>query len=496
MKNSLLIYPHQLFKIEHFPPNIDLVYIIEDPLLFSQFKFHKKKLVLHRASMKYYQAYLELNGYKTKYIELAKLSSSKDIGSFLVKDAHKSLSFFDLTDDWLGELLEESLELAHIEHVIIESPSFICSREYVTEYFSKYKIKKTRPLLLDFYKQLRIKYNILIDNERPKGGVWSLDAENRKKLPKGTKVPSAYQTPENEYITEAKKYVNKNFSQHYGSTDNFVYAVTHQDAQNALAHFINNSLYNFGPYEDAVVEKENNLFHSILTPYLNNGLLTPDEVIRAVLIHTETNEVPLESLEGFVRQVLGWREYMRGVYLIYGRSMRTSNILRAKNKLPESFWNGTTGIVPVDDSIKKAIDSAYLHHIPRLMIMGNFMNLCAVDPDEAYKWFMELFIDAYDWVMVPNVYAMSLYADGGSITTKPYISGSNYVLKMSDYKKGDWSDIWDALFWDFTVKHRERLDKEGRMGFVMIQLKKKSEEDLKKIADTAKNFKSGLFSGY
>ncbi len=493
MTHVLLIYPHQLFRAENISADISVFYLIEDPLFFTQFKFHKKKLVLHRASMKYYQAYLESLGYQTKYIDSAKLAESQDILKILEKDKVKQVSFFDLTDDWLERFLTEGLDKSEISYMVIESPSFICSREYVTDYFLRHKEKKTRPLLLDFYKQLRIKHGILVDQGRPKGGMWSLDAENRKKLPKGMQVPTPYQSDKTTYTEEAIEYVNKNFADHYGSTDDFVYAVTHDDALDALDHFIKHCLYNFGPYEDAVVESQNILFHSVLTPYLNNGLLTPNEVLKKVLEHSEHYEIPLESLEGFVRQVLGWREYMRGVYLVYGRSMRTSNIFKADNKLPESFWNATTGIVPIDDSIRKTIDTAYLHHIPRLMIMGNFMNLCAIHPDEVYKWFMELFIDAYDWVMVPNVYAMALYADGGSITTKPYISGSNYIVKMSDYKKGTWSEIWDALFWNFVSKHNERLSSEGRMHFVMSIWSKKTDEERKLIQEEAAKYKDEMF---
>jgi deoxyribodipyrimidine photolyase-related protein len=214
----------------------------------------------------------------------------------------------------------------------------------------------------------------------------------------------------------------------------------------------------------------------MLSPLLNVGLLTPRYVLDQTLRYAEKNKVALSSLEGFVRQIIGWREYVRAVYVYLGTDMRNSNYFGSEYAIPESFWKGTTGIAPVDDTIKTTLAHGYAHHIQRLMIMGNFMNLCQFKPDEVYKWFMELYVDAYDWVMVPNVYGMALYADGGKITSKPYVSGSSYILKMSNYKKGEWSEIWDGLFWSFVGKHYETLSKEGRLGFIGVTYQKMSKE--------------------
>jgi deoxyribodipyrimidine photolyase-related protein len=324
-----------------------------------------------------------------------------------------------------------------------------------------------------FYTWQRKRLRILLSEDgTPVGGKWSYDELNRKKLPKGTTIPPVYSPQVDAYVEEAKEYVERNFSENPGVVDRFAYAVTHEEAQRCLKDFLKNRLEHFGPYEDAMSTDHKIMFHSVLSPYLNIGLLTPEDVIAATTAHALKHEIPLQSLEGFVRQVIGWREYMRLLYQDKGRTMRTSNYLGAARKLASSFWEGTTGLLPLDHTIKSVLETGYAHHIERLMVLGNVMTLLGVDPDEAYRWFMELFIDAYDWVMVPNIYAMALYADGGSSTTKPYVSGSHYLRTMSNYPKGEWESAWDALYWNFFKTHEKLLAKENRLGFAGMQLKR------------------------
>jgi len=225
------------------------------------------------------------------------------------------------------------------------------------------------------------------------------------------------------------------------------------------------------------------VFHAVLTPMLNTGLIAPQEVINAVMKHAQG--VPLNSLEGFVRQVIGWREFMRLVYIQVGAMQRKRNFWNYTKPIPKAFYDGTTGIEPVDHVIKQVLRTGYCHHIERLMILGNFLLLCEVHPDAVFQWFMELFIDAYDWVMVPNVYGMSQHADGGYTTTKPYISGSAYVLKMSDFKRGPWCATWDALYWNFIDQHTEFFAGNPRMA-MMAKLKDKLGDKLvehRRVAD-------------
>ena len=196
---------------------------------------------------------------------------------------------------------------------------------------------------------------------------------------------------------------------------------------------------------------------------MNIGFLNPKKVITESIEFAKINDIPINSTEGFVRQIIGWREFIRGIYSVKGTFERTNNYWGFNRKIPSSFYTGDTGIEPIDNSIKKVLKTGYLHHIERLMVLGNFMLLCEFHPDEVYKWFMELFIDSYDWVMVPNVYGMSQFADGGLMSTKPYISSSNYIYKMSDYKKNDWDQLWDGLFWRFMDKQRDFFIKNPRL---------------------------------
>jgi deoxyribodipyrimidine photolyase-related protein len=288
---------------------------------------------------------------------------------------------------------------------------------------------------------------LLDHQQKPIGGRWTYDDENRLKYPRGKTPPKVDFPKSSAFYAEAIAYTEKHFPDNYGNLNiNFIYPATYTESKSWLDDFFKTRFSEFGAYEDAIVSGEIILHHSVLTPMMNVGLLTPQYIIEEALKYAGTHEIPLNSLEGFIRQIVGWREFIRAVYELKGTTERTRNYWGFTRKIPPSFWNGTTGIEPLDITIKKVLETGYCHHIERLMVLGNFMLLCEFDPDEVYRWFMELFIDAYDWVMVPNVYGMSQFADGGIMATKPYISGSNYLMKMSDYKKGEWQDVWDGLF--------------------------------------------------
>jgi deoxyribodipyrimidine photolyase-related protein len=280
------------------------------------------------------------------------------------------------------------------------------------------------------------------------------------------------------YWEEAIHYCEKYFCNNYGSIAKTpIYPYTSEESISWLDDFLEKRLWEFGHYEDAIVEKEHFLHHSLLTPMLNSGLLTPAYVLEKTLAYAAMHpDLPLNSLEGFIRQIMGWREFIRAVYVLKGSEERTRNYWGFSRKIPKSFYDGTTGIGPIDSVIQKVMGTAYCHHIERLMVLGNFMLLCEFDPDEVYRWFMELFIDAYDWVMVPNVYGMSQFADGGLMATKPYISGSSYLMKMSDFKKGDWQEVWDALFWRFMHKHRDFFLQNPRLGMLVHSFDKMTAE--------------------
>jgi len=262
--------------------------------------------------------------------------------------------------------------------------------------------------------------DILMDGDRPEGGKYSFDAENRKKLPKTVAVPEPYQPSEAHEISEAREWVKSRFPEALGQSYHFQYGISREEAFEALELFLKERFQLFGDYEDAISMNHRVAFHSVLTPYLNIGLITPQEVVDRVLEYVGQGDViPLNSLEGFIRQVIGWREFMRIIYLRHGVFERKENFWNFTRKMPQSFYDGTTGIDPVDHVIQTLHEDAYCHHIERLMVLGNFMMLCRIDPDDVYQWFMEFFIDAYDWVMVPNVYGMSHNFTGSSVAAFP-----------------------------------------------------------------------------
>lgn len=480
------VFPHQLFeKNPCLAGSVERVYLVEDDLFFRQYRFHKKKLVLHRASMKYYQHCLENQGFKTSYIDSAENSTLADLFVQLKKHGVTKIHLVDPTDYLLLRRVRRFSKKEAIELAIYPSPLFLNAMD---ELNSRLKKTKSGYLMASFYKEQRKAMDILVDGDEPVGGKWSFDEENRKKLPKQLELPMLYKSGANTYVEEATKYVNDHFQANPGNTDDFFYPVTHEEAREGLDDFLENRMKWFGDYEDAIAKEKSFLFHSVLTPPLNIGLLTPGQVISRTLEKHAEKCFPLNSLEGFIRQIIGWREFMRGIYEREGVFQRTNNHFRYQRPLPPSFWTGSTGIEPIDDVILKVLRHGYCHHIERLMILGNFMLLCEFDPDTVYQWFMELFIDAYDWVMVPNVYGMTQYADGGLLSTKPYISGSNYLLKMSDYKKGDWCKTWDALYWRFIYVHKQEFAKNQRMTMMVRLLEKMDPKKLDDHLETAERF--------
>lgn len=482
--NIGLLFPHQLFKDNPLIDYCDVIYLIEDDLYFSQYKFHKQKLVLHRASMKYYATTL-VSKIKVIYIENERTNTLLNVFQSISNKTDTIVNYI-YTDDYL---LERRIQRYASKHKLrlnrLDNPNFIETDDEVKATLQKQKSY----LMANFYISQRKKYGILLEEgEKPVGGKWSFDAENRKRVPKGTTIPEiAFPLP-NKFVNEAIEYIKQNFSVNYGNSTPFNYPITHLDAETHLYNFINQRLVLFGDYEDAIVQNENYLWHSVLTPMLNIGLLSPKQIVNAVIKAYNQNNIPLNNIEGFIRQIIGWREFIRGIYLCEGVKQRTTNHFGYSRKIPSSFWKGETRIEPVDNSIKKLLKTGYSHHIERLMIFGNFFLLCEFDPDEVYKWFMEMYVDAYDWVMVPNVYGMTQYADGGLMTTKPYCSGSNYIVKMSDYKKGPWCEIWDALYWRFIYVNREEFAKNRRMSMMVNLVNKMDQSILNGHLEIAENY--------
>jgi deoxyribodipyrimidine photolyase-related protein len=483
MKRVAIIFPHQLFE-DH--PALSLtkdVCIVEDERFFTDFRFHKKKLLFHRASMLAYKKLLVARGYRVRYIKQGTPHIKSYLDRLLEAKSLEELCIVDPCAHKLMSRLQQACEKYSKRLHILDSPAFLTSKEALEHFFAGRKTFS----MSSFYIRQRKEFGILTSNGKPAGGKWSFDPENRKKLPRNVTIPEP-KMPRKAPSKLSASQIEEEYSGNPGVLDDFIFPVTHRGARDWLTDFIENRLKLFGDYEDSISADSVFLFHSVLSPLLNAGLLSPKQVLDEVLAGAERNKIPMNSLEGFVRQIIGWREFVRGAYIFIGSKQRKSNFWNCSNELPESFYSGTTGIQPVDAIVKRVMKHSYCHHIERLMILGNFMLLCEMHPDEAYRWFMELFIDAYDWVMVPNVYGMSQYADGGLMTSKPYISSSNYIRKMSDFKAGPWCDIWDSLFWRFIHKHKAVFEENPRMRVMTFQLRRMGTGKIEEHVQVAERF--------
>lgn len=453
-----IIYPHQLFEIKYLPyKDINNFVIIEDPLFFKDserdINFNMLRLIYNRACMKYYYDYLK-NYFDVKYIEY-------NINpSILYKMYHdKTLHIIDPIDKLLEERIDKYSNKYNIKIIKYDTPYFL----YKNDELQEYRNLHSNFYQTSFYINTRKKFNILMKNNKPIGDKYSFDKYNRNVLPtksfkeyiKENKIKITKQEYSNKYYDEAIKYCNKTFKNHYKNYEpNNIYYVpiTHEDSKKHLKLFIKEKLEYFGKFQDYVDKDEVEMFHSFISPMLNNGLLTPKYVLDNILKNYEKDN--LHSIEGFIRQ-LNWREYSRYLYR-FNDNMK-QNYFNNNNMLTKQWFDGTLNILPIDTLIKKAFLTGYLHHIERLMFMSNYMNLCRIHPDQVYYWFMAFSLDSYDWVMINNVYSMGLYADGGTSTTKPYFSSSNYILKMSNFPKGEWIIIWYVLYYYFIYKNYKKL---------------------------------------
>ncbi|MGJ9373886.1 cryptochrome/photolyase family protein [Nesterenkonia sp. CF4.4] len=505
-----LVLPHQLFK-EHLDADPDTVFVmVEHDLLFRQYSFHAQKLVLHRASMDRFARRLRARGHQVTVLRSEAETSSHDQLADLVRElAPGQVSVFDVVDDWLERELHTALEEGGYwlrAQDVLETPNFLTSRTQVDDWFGAHDAR-----MHEFYVWQRRRFKLLLDADGdPVGGKWSFDAENRKKLPRGYTPPvigrfASHPILQREGmfdlgelgggddaanddgaadVARAIAWVRDEFPDAPGDPGLFAWPTSAEEAREHLREFVHERLNDFGPYEDAISAEHPFIAHGLLTPALNVGLLDPREVVDAVL-EAADESTPLASVEGFIRQVIGWREYMRATYRTRGRQLRSANRLDHRNTLGEGWWDASTGLAPVDLVISRVLATGYAHHIERLMVLGNAMSLLRIHPDAVYEWFMELFIDAYDWVMVPNVYAMSQFAAGEAITTKPYVSGSNYLRKMSDLPTGDWAAEWDGLYWTFIRDHREVFEANPRARMVVSLLEKMDQEKRRAHHDRA-----------
>ena len=492
--DNVIIFPNTLFEDNDLLDKNTNVIIYEHPVFFTEYEYHKMKLVLHRASMKFYADYIKKE-YKCKvqYVEY-----NKSIDSVMKKLKGKLLSFHDPTDHMVNKILKPIAKKHKITLDLHDTPLFLTTiKDLKTYYKDQDKLRHDH-----FYKWQRRRMNLLMNGSKPKGGKWTYDSENRKPFPKNFK--KNYKPKENtdKYVKEAKKYVEKHFKKNPGSPDLY-YPIDFKSSKTHFRKFLKERFDCYGPYQDAVDEKIPFGCHSLISAMLNIGILTPKYVIDTAIEFGDKYKVPIQSVEGFIRQVIGWRESMRLLYLFHREDMDKTNELNHRRKLPQVWFDGkgTTGFKVMDDMIQKTLDNAYLHHIERLMYTGNFFIICQIKPEDVFEWYQTMFIDAYHWVMYGNVYAMSQFSVGKLFMTRPYFSSSNYIDKMSSYKKKkdfdtmelshenyQWHEVWDALYYNFINDNQKEFKKNYAIARQVKHWTNKSKKEQQEIKDLAASY--------
>ena len=487
----LLILGNQLFPVKYLPPAEDVqVFMAEDLDLCTYYRFHKHKIMLFLAAMRTYADEIKAAGYRVQYCTLNESagrtqSYEQKLEAFLQSRKALELITFEIEDKFMEKRIAGLCSKLKIRQKPLPSPMFLTSRDQFAEYLRRSK----KPFMKTFYEQRRRDLKILMTVDgSPLGGKFSFDEDNRESLPDDVAAPNLPKITANHHVKNVGELVSVLFPGHPGEVKDFWLPVSYKDSSEWFDDFLEKRFKDFGVYEDAITKRDMALFHSVLSPMMNLGLLTPEHIVNRTLIFAQKNKIPMNSLEGFIRQVIGWREFVRGIYQNFSERQDRENFFKHERKLTESWYQGTTGLPPLDDAIKKTAKYGWAHHIERLMIISCVMLLTQIDPREVHRWFMEMYVDSSDWVMGPNVYGMGQFSDGGIFATKPYICGSNYILKMSDYKKGPWCEEWDGLYWKFVAEKFQFLGKNPRLSMMVAMWKKKSPEQQEALLDAANRF--------
>ena len=465
-------------------------------------KHHKKKIAFLFSAMRHFAEELKASGYRVEYTKL----NDKDNTGFFKTEVERTLKkykFDHIVVTHPGEyrVLQdiESWEAGFGIPVKIKLDNrFLCT----TEEFSTWAKDKKQLRLEYFYREIRKKNSILMNGSDPVGGQWNYDSENRQPPKSGLEIPEPYSNDTDGITREVMDLVAERFSDHFGDLEPFYFAVTRDQALQALYLFIEHRLENFGTFQDAMIEGEPWMYHSHIGFYLNCGLLLPMECVRAAEEAYNQDKVPLNSVEGFIRQIIGWREYVRGVYWLKMPDYANENFFGAKRNLPEFYWTAETKMNCLHQCISETKKNAYAHHIQRLMILGNFALISGFDPVQVNEWFLIVYADAYEWVELPNVSGMILFADGGFLASKPYAAGANYINKMSNYckncnyqvtkKNGPNACPFNYLYWDFLVRNRDQLQSNHRVSMMYKTYDRMDEDKKNAIRHDSEQFLNAL----
>jgi deoxyribodipyrimidine photolyase-related protein len=489
-RRVFLLLGNQLFPVARLRPwQGTLFFMAEDYATCQYVQHHKHKLVFTLAAMRAHADLLRSEGFRVEYTALGeaanRLSFVEKLRELLSRTGFRELLHFEIEDPAMERRVAAFAKRYGLRRTIVPSPMFLCTPEE----FSDWARGSKRPRMADFYRWQRRRLDILVDSAgRPEGGQWSFDKDNRKPLPPNVPVPGLPEVRHGRYVRQVVRQVDDMFPDHPGSTDEFWLPTTRAQARDWLKDFLEQRFSCFGDYEDALTTRSDAAFHSALSPLMNVGLLTPREVVSRTLSFAVDERISLNSVEGFIRQVIGWREFVRGIYRTQGRAMARRNFWGHQRGLTADWYQGTTGIDPLDHVIRKVNRLGWAHHTERLMIVGNLMLLSEIEPHQSYRWFMESFVDSAHWVMTPNVYGMALFADGGTFTTKPYICASSYMLKMGDFRRGPWTDTVDGLFWRFVARHRAWFARQPRLAVITANLDRMPHDRRRRLEQAAEQF--------
>lgn len=477
----------------------DLIVMAEVQEEATYVRHHKKKIAFLFAAMRQHAKALRDEGYIVRYQKITDDAPADSLKAFVQQCLAGSYEYDRVVVTKPGEwrLLEEMESW---------SDAFDCDVElrdddrflYSEEMFRDWADGRKELRMEYFYREMRRKTDLLMDGDKPAGGEWNYDQENRKKLPKSKATPSRWFTNPDEIDQDAIADVAERFDNHFGDLDGFSFATTRAGAEEARDHFMENILPGFGDYQDAMAMDEPWMWHSILSIYLNCGLLEPLDLCQRAEKEWKNDRAPLNAVEGFIRQIIGWREYVRGVYWLKMPDYKDTNALEASRDLPDFYWTGETDMTCLSQAVRQTRDNAYAHHIQRLMITGNFALIAGVHPDHVNEWYLAVYADAYEWVELPNTHGMAIYADGGVVASKPYASSGAYINRMSDYcsncaydvrkKTGEGACPFNYLYWDFIARNEDQLRSNGRMGLIYANLGKKNDDERAAISKSAETF--------
>ncbi len=461
-------------------------------------KHHKKKIAFLFSAMRHFAEELEGAGYTVRYTKLDDKDNAKSLKGEIER-AVKDVKPDEIIVTFPGEYrvlkdMEGWKDEFGIPVQIREDTRFLCQPEK----FEQWAEGRKQLRMEYFYREMRKDYDILMDGDNPEGGEWNYDSENRKPPKEGLDVPAPYNGQADDITKDVLKLVEEEFSDHFGDLEPFYFAVTRDKALYALDKFIEERLPNFGTYQDAMVQDEPWMFHAHIGFYLNCGLLLPLECVKKAEQAYKDGNAPLNAVEGFIRQIIGWREFVRGIYWMHMPGYADENFFGAKRDLPEFYWTAQTKMNCLRQCVSETKQNAYAHHIQRLMVLGNFALIAGLDVKQVNEWYLIVYADAYEWVEMPNVSGMVLFADGGVLASKPYASSGSYINKMSDYCKGCTYKVtkkngveacpFNYLYWNFLDDNRDKLENNPRIAMMYRTLDKMDDEKRTAIKDDSKRF--------